>query len=54
MEFISSSTLTNLPAELGSAVSDNVDTLWPIVLIVVSIPLAFYVLKKVIGLFPKK
>jgi hypothetical protein len=51
-------TLFTLPTEwlttLTGSVADVFDAVWPILLFVVAIPLAFYVVKKVIALFPKK
>ena len=52
MDLISSTTVAGLPAALGAATSANVDSLFPVVVIAVGITLAFYVLGRVIGLFP--
>jgi len=42
-------TTTDLTASVGELFSD----LWPVIAIAVGIPLAFYVIKRVIGLLPK-
>ena len=53
MEFASSSLVNQMAAALGANVSTNGSTLWPIVLIVIGIPLTFYILHKIIGLFTR-
>ena len=53
MELISSSTLSTLVADLSANVSSAVDSVWVVALLAVSIPLAFYIIRRVIGLFPK-
>jgi len=53
MELIASGTVTTLIANVSTAVSDTATTLWPIAAVVVGILLAFYVLRKVIGLFSR-
>ncbi len=52
MELISSSTVTDLIANVSSGVTTTGANLWVIVALAVSIPLTFYVIGKVIGLFP--
>jgi len=51
-------TLFTLPvdwmATLTGSVADVFTAVWPLLLFIVAIPLAFYVIKKVIALFPKK
>jgi len=42
--------ITDVTAQIGTLVSD----LWVVIALVVGIPLAFYIIKKVIGLFPKR
>lgn len=42
--------VADVTANIGTIVTD----LWVVVALVVGIPLAFYVIKKVIGLFPKR
>lgn len=53
MDFISSTTINAAAAALGTNVTTNVESVWPLVLLAVSIPLAFYVLHRIIGLFPR-
>ena len=47
-----SSTATSLMANVSSFVGDS--GVLTIVLVVVAIPLAFYIIRKLIGLIPKK
>jgi hypothetical protein len=53
MELISTGTVTTLLANVSSGVTSTGNTLWVIVALAVSIPLTFYVIHKVMGLFPK-
>lgn len=53
MELIASGTVTTLLAGVGTAVASTGDTLWAIAAVAVAIPLAFYVIHRVMGLFPK-
>ena len=53
MQFASTTDITGTAAALGSNVTAGVSNLWPLLLIIVGIPLTFYVLKRIIGLFPK-
>ncbi len=53
MELVSSSTILTVATDLGANVSSAVDSVWTLALLAVSIPLAFYIIKRVIGLFPK-
>lgn len=53
MELIASGTVTTLLAGVASAVGDTGTNLWLIAAVAVSIPLAFYVIHQVMGLFPK-
>lgn len=53
MEFISSSTLVTFASDLSANVVDSIDSLWVVALLALSIPLTFYIVKRVIGLFPK-
>jgi hypothetical protein len=54
MELIASGTVTTLLANVSSGVTDTGATLWVIVALAVSIPLTFYVIHQVMGLFPKR
>lgn len=53
MDFISSSTVAAAGTTLGTYVTANVESVFTLVLLAVSIPLGFYVLHQIIGLFPK-
>ncbi len=53
MELIASGTVTTLLANVSDGVTTTGSTLWVIVALAVSIPLTFYVIHKVMGLFPK-
>lgn len=53
MDFISSSTVAAAATTLGTNVTANVDSVFTLVLLAVSIPLAFYILHQIIGLFPR-
>jgi len=53
MELIASGTVTTLLAGVAAGVTDTGANLWAIAAVAVSIPLAFYVIHKVMGLFPK-
>ncbi len=53
MEFLSSTTLAAAVGNIGDAVKTTTDNVWVLVVVAVAIPLAFYVLHRVIGLFPK-
>lgn len=41
-------------ADLTANISTLTSDLWVVIALVIGIPLAFYVIKKVIGLFPKR
>jgi hypothetical protein len=53
MDLVSSSTLTSVASDLSANVVSSIDSVWVVALLAVSIPLAFYIIKRVIGLFPK-
>lgn len=53
MEFASSTDIGQVTSVLGANVTAGVSNLWPLMLIVVGIPLTFYVINKIIGLFTK-
>lgn len=42
--------VTDLTAMIGTMTTD----LWVVIALIIGLPLAFYVIKKVIGLFPKR
>ncbi|MCK9393857.1 hypothetical protein M0Q03_03575 [bacterium] len=42
--------IADITAEVGGIFTDS----WQVVALVVGIPLGFYIIKKVIGLFPKR
>lgn len=53
MELISSSTLVNVASNLSANVGDSIDSVFTVVLLALSVPLAFYIIGRVIALFPK-
>ncbi|MFA5299939.1 MAG: hypothetical protein WC389_17270 [Lutibacter sp.] len=53
MEFASSTLISGVATALGANVTAGTSNLWPIMLIIVGIPLTFYVINKIIGLFTK-
>lgn len=53
MEFASSTLIQGVATTLGANVTAGTSNLWPIMLIVVGIPLTFYVIHKIIGLFTR-
>jgi hypothetical protein len=52
MLFAATST-NDLLAAVGAVSTDVFDSAWPYLLIAAGIPLAFYIVKKLIGLIPK-
>jgi len=52
MELISSATATDLLANVSTAVGSTAANLWVVAAVAVAIPLAFYAIRAVIGLFP--
>lgn len=52
MELISSTTVNAAAAALATNTQGTIDSVWVLVLIALSIPLAFYIIHRVIGLFP--
>ena len=52
MELVSSTTVNAAAAALATNVTTNIDSVWVLVLLALSIPLAFYIIGRVIGLFP--
>jgi len=53
MELIASGDVTTLLASVGTGVSDTLVPLLPIIAIAVAIPLTFYAIHAIMGLFPK-
>jgi hypothetical protein len=53
MELISTGTTTTLLASVGTAVGTTASSLWAIVAVAVALPLTFWAIHKVKGLFPK-
>lgn len=54
MELASSTLLASFATDMGANVSDAVSSLWPILLVVAGVPFAFYVIRKIISLVPKR
>lgn len=54
MELISTGTVATLATDLGANVASAIDSVWVVGLLAVSIPLTFYVVRKLIGLFPSR
>jgi hypothetical protein len=54
MELIPSSTVATIGADLGANVSSTVASLWPVLLVVAAVPFAFYIIRKIITLIPKR
>jgi len=52
MELISSTTVNAAAAALATNTQSTIDSVWVLVLVALSIPLAFYIIHRVIGLFP--
>lgn len=44
----------NIVSDIVLVVKDSFDALWPLILSLISINLSFYILKRIISLFPKK
>lgn len=53
MIFASSTDISGVATALGANVTAGVSNLWPLMLIVVGIPLTFYVINRIISLFTK-
>lgn len=54
MTLASSTQLASFGADMGANVSTAVGSLWPILLVVAGVPFAFYILRKIIALVPKR
>jgi len=52
MDLISSTTVNAASAALATNTQTSIDSVWVLVLVALSIPLAFYIIHRVIGLFP--
>jgi len=44
----------NIVTDISSSVANTIDNLWSIIILMVSIPLAFYILRKILAMFPKR
>ena len=53
MQILSTSTQLAAVGNIGTAVATSTDSIWVLVVVAIAIPLAFYILHRVIGLFPK-
>ena len=45
---------SNLVGDIASATSLSFDALMPFLIVLVSVPLAFYVIRRIQGLFPRR
>lgn len=45
---------TSTILDISSNVSNTIESLWGVILLVISVPLAFYVMRKIIQLFPRR
>lgn len=45
---------TNIIGDLASSTAQTANVMWPFILLVVSIPFAFYIIRKIITLIPKR
>jgi hypothetical protein len=52
MQLVSTSTMTAAAGLIGTGTTTSIDSVWPIVVLAIAIPLAFYVLHKILGLLP--
>lgn len=53
MQLLSSTSSALTATALNSNVGTGIDSVWTVAIIAIGIPLAFYILKRIIGLFPK-
>jgi len=53
MQLLSTTTQTAAVADIGTGVSSSIDSIWVLVVVAVAIPLGFYIIHRIIGLFPK-
>lgn len=54
MELIATATVATLATDLGANVASAIDSVWTVGLLAVSIPVTFYVVRKLIALFPSR
>lgn len=45
---------TSSVQDIGQAVTGTIESLWPVIILVISVPLAFYVMRKIAQMFPKR
>ena len=45
---------SNIVTDISASVTGTVESLWVLIILIISIPLSFYVLRKIIQLFPKR
>lgn len=45
---------TTIVTDLISMTQDTVASLWSVILLLISVPLSFYIVRRTIGLFPKR
>jgi len=43
----------NIITDISSSVGTTINNLWVLIVLIVSIPLAFYILRKIVMLFPR-
>ena len=53
MELIGSSTIGTVATDLSANVVSSIDSVFTVALLALSVPLAFYIINKVIALFPR-
>jgi len=53
MELISTGTVATLASDLGANVASSIGSVWVIGLLAISIPLTFYIVKRIMGMFSK-
>lgn len=53
MEIIASATSTSFGTDLAAAVASTVANVWTLAFIAIGLPLGFWVIHQVMGLFPK-
>jgi hypothetical protein len=45
---------SNIVSDIASATSQTFDATMPLLVLMISVPLAFYVLRRLFGLFPRR
>jgi len=53
MELVGSGTIATFATDLSANVVSSIDSVWVVALLALSVPLAFYIIRRVIALFPK-